>query len=182
MRMRRNPFFVLTASVLAVFLLCGFGIPFRKRKKYETPISKETLQPDKILFDAAIKDIEKGAYETARVTLNTLINTYDTSEYLAKAKLAIADMQDVMKYAAAGAHARVVRRRPQRRVQLAGAAAGGRLRPARLPRRHRRRCGAAGRVRERRREAKRICSGALCAPLQQWSMMPLAWTASSMVS
>ena len=27
----------------------------------------------------------------ARLTLNTLINTYDTSEYLAKAKLAIAD-------------------------------------------------------------------------------------------
>jgi outer membrane protein assembly factor BamD len=65
---------------------CGF-----KRKKYENPITKDTQQPDKVLFDKAIKDIEHGRYETARLTLNTLINTYDTSEYLAKAKLAIAD-------------------------------------------------------------------------------------------
>jgi outer membrane protein assembly factor BamD len=88
--MRRNPIAIIPACLLAVLLLGGFGIPFKK-KKYETPISKETLQPDKVLFDAAIKDIEHGSYETARVTLNTLINTYDTSEYLAKAKLAIAD-------------------------------------------------------------------------------------------
>jgi len=44
-----------------------------------------------VLFDRAIKDIEHADYEAARLTLNTLINTYDTSEYLAKAKLAIAD-------------------------------------------------------------------------------------------
>ena len=62
-----------------------------KRKKYENPISKDTLQPDKVLFDRAINDIEHGRYEVARLTLNTLINTYDSSEYLAKAKLAIAD-------------------------------------------------------------------------------------------
>ncbi len=65
---------------------CGF-----KRKKYENPITKDTQQPDKLLFDKAINDIENGRYELARLTLNTLINTYDTSEYLAKAKLAIAD-------------------------------------------------------------------------------------------
>jgi outer membrane protein assembly factor BamD len=65
---------------------CGF-----KRKKYDNPITKDTQQPDKVLFDKAIKDIEHGHFETARLTLNTLINTYDTSEYLAKAKLAIAD-------------------------------------------------------------------------------------------
>ena len=44
-----------------------------------------------MLFDKAMHDLEKGRYEVARLTLNTLINTYDTSEYLAKAKLAIAD-------------------------------------------------------------------------------------------
>lgn len=62
-----------------------------RHKKYENPIAKDTLQPDKVLFDKAVKDIEKGRYEIARLTLNTLMNTYDTSEYLAKAKLAIAD-------------------------------------------------------------------------------------------
>ncbi len=60
-------------------------------KKYENPISKDTQQPDKKLFDSAMRDIEKGRYEVARITLNTLMNTYESSEYLAKAKLAIAD-------------------------------------------------------------------------------------------
>ena len=60
-------------------------------KKYETPITKDTQQPDKKLFDKAMVDIEKGRYEVARLTLNTLMNTYESSEYLAKAKLAIAD-------------------------------------------------------------------------------------------
>jgi outer membrane protein assembly factor BamD len=86
---RRYQLFVITVGVLAFFLLSGFGL-FR-HKKYETPITKDTLQPDKILFDRAIKNIEHGDYEAARLTLNTLINTYDTSEFLAKAKLAIAD-------------------------------------------------------------------------------------------
>ena len=96
---RRNPLFVITASLLAILLFSGFGFPFR-RKKYETPISKDTLQPDKVLFDRSIKNIEKGNYEVARLTLNTLINTYDTSEFLAKAKLAIADSW----YREGGAH------------------------------------------------------------------------------
>ena len=65
---------------------CGF-----KRKKYENPITKDTKQPDKVLYDRAIGDIEHGRYEVARITLNTLINTYDQSEFLAKAKLAVAD-------------------------------------------------------------------------------------------
>src|SRR6202161_3294386 len=89
MKQLRDQLFLITVGVLAFFLLSGFG-PFR-HKKYETPITKDTLQHDKILFDRAIKNIEHGDYEAARLTLNTLINTYDTSEYLAKAKLAIAD-------------------------------------------------------------------------------------------
>src|SRR3954453_16730956 len=60
-------------------------------KKYETPITKDTQQPDKVLFDKAMRDIERGRYETARIELNTLMNTYESSEYLAKAKLALAD-------------------------------------------------------------------------------------------
>ncbi len=78
---------LLVMIVLGTLLTsCGF-----KRKKYEDPITKNTQQPDKILFDKSINDIEHGRYEEARLTLNTLINTYDSSEYLAKAKLAIAD-------------------------------------------------------------------------------------------
>lgn len=60
-------------------------------KKYDTPITKNTQQPDKVLFDQAVKDIEHGRYEVARISLQTLMNTYESSEYMAKAKLAIAD-------------------------------------------------------------------------------------------
>jgi outer membrane protein assembly factor BamD len=60
-------------------------------KKYETPITKNTQQPDKVLFDKAMGDIEHGRYEVARIELNTLMNTYESSEFLAKAKLALAD-------------------------------------------------------------------------------------------
>ncbi len=84
-----NRLFIGLAMVLPMALTvssCGF-----KRKKYENPITKDTQQPDKVLFDKSISDIEHGRYEVARLTLNTLINTYDTSEYLAKAKLAVAD-------------------------------------------------------------------------------------------
>jgi len=77
------------ALLLAVALV-STGCSFH-RKKYENPITKDTEQPDKVLYDKAIKDIEKSRFEIARLTLNTLINTYDSSEFLAKAKLAIAD-------------------------------------------------------------------------------------------
>ena len=72
-------------------LLAGLLSSCFRRKKYDNPITKDTQQPDKVLFDKAIGDIERSRYEVARLTLQTLINTYDTSEYLAKAKLAIAD-------------------------------------------------------------------------------------------
>src|SRR5579864_2232719 len=74
---------ILTGALLTS---CGF-----KRKKYDNPITKDTKQPDKVLYDRAVNDIEHSRFEVARITLNTLINTYDQSEYLAKAKLAIAD-------------------------------------------------------------------------------------------
>jgi outer membrane protein assembly factor BamD len=61
------------------------------KHKYDNPITKDTQQPDKVLFDTSVDDIEHGRYERARLTLQTMMNTYDTSEYLAKAKLAMAD-------------------------------------------------------------------------------------------
>jgi outer membrane protein assembly factor BamD len=48
-------------------------------------------QTDKILYEKAVREIEHGRYDVGRLTLQTLINTYPDSEYLAKAKLAIAD-------------------------------------------------------------------------------------------
>jgi outer membrane protein assembly factor BamD len=77
---------LVLALVTGLLGSCGF-----RRKKYENPITKDTQQPDKVLYDKAVQDIERSRFEVARITLNTLINTYDTSEFMAKAKLAIAD-------------------------------------------------------------------------------------------
>jgi outer membrane protein assembly factor BamD len=88
--------YIGSVALLAVLLSsCGL-----KRHKYDNPIAKDTQQPDKVLFDAAIGDIEHSRFERARLELQTMMNTYDTSEYLAKAKLAIADSW----YREGGAH------------------------------------------------------------------------------
>ncbi|MGP0071051.1 MAG: outer membrane protein assembly factor BamD [Bryobacteraceae bacterium] len=79
-------YFPIVMLVAALATSCGF-----RAKKYDDPITKDTKQPDKVLFDRAVNDIEHGRFEIARITLNTMINTYDQSEFLAKAKLAIAD-------------------------------------------------------------------------------------------
>ncbi len=71
-------------ALLAAALGCG-------RSPYDNPIGNDSQQPDKILFDKAVENIERHRYELARITLQTLINTYPDSEYIAKAKLAIAD-------------------------------------------------------------------------------------------
>lgn len=76
----------IPAMMAAALLLSSCG-----GKKYDNPITKDTLQPDKVLFDKAMRDVEKNRFEVARLTLNTLMNTYDTSEYMAKAKLLYAD-------------------------------------------------------------------------------------------
>jgi outer membrane protein assembly factor BamD len=83
---------MMARYILIVMLMAGLvtSCGFR-RKKYDDPITKDTKQPDKVLFDRAINDIEHGRFEVARIALNTMINTYDQSEFLAKAKLAIAD-------------------------------------------------------------------------------------------
>lgn len=65
---------------------------FHKRKKINKSTSVDNnAQPDKILYDKAMEDIKHGRQEVGRLNMQTLINTYPDSEYLAKAKLAIAD-------------------------------------------------------------------------------------------
>ena len=57
---KRFSVFIGAVPLLATLLSsCG-------HKKYENPITKDTQQPDKVLFDKAIHDIEHGRYEVAR--------------------------------------------------------------------------------------------------------------------
>ena len=67
----------------------------KKSKKHAaaaaTPAVDTTAEPDKILYDRAERDLKGGRFTEGRLALQTLINTYPDSEYLAKAKLAVAD-------------------------------------------------------------------------------------------
>jgi outer membrane protein assembly factor BamD len=54
-------------------------------------VAQSVPQPDKALYDAGVSDLRSGRFERARLTLQTLINTYQASGMLAPAKLAIAD-------------------------------------------------------------------------------------------
>lgn len=66
--------------------------PSHKKKKINKSTSVDnTAAPDKLLYDRAMDDIKHGRHEVGRLNMQTLINTYPDSEYLAKAKLAIAD-------------------------------------------------------------------------------------------
>jgi outer membrane assembly lipoprotein YfiO len=83
------PFFLWVAVLTGVFLP---GCLFHREGHTDlaTAINPGD-QPDKILFEKASNEIAHGRYDVGRLTLQTLINTYPDSEYLAKAKLAIAD-------------------------------------------------------------------------------------------
>lgn len=78
---------LLAAAVLLSFLPTGCGTKSVTSKAPDAG----NAQPDKILYDRALSDYEHGRYTEARLSLQTLINSYPDSEYLAKAKLAVAD-------------------------------------------------------------------------------------------
>ncbi len=63
----------------------------KSAQKKQTIDVNTSAEPDKILYDRAQADLKAGRYIEGRLALQTLINTYPDSEYLAKAKLAVAD-------------------------------------------------------------------------------------------
>ena len=63
-------------------------------KVKDPPVKKaaaESAEPDKLLYEKAMSEIKKAHYTEGRLDFQTLINTYPDSEYLAKAKLGVAD-------------------------------------------------------------------------------------------
>jgi outer membrane protein assembly factor BamD len=61
-------------------------------KKSVNPLANVgSKQPDKVLFDKAMDAMRHNRFDVARLTLQTLINTYPDSEYIARAKLAVGD-------------------------------------------------------------------------------------------
>ncbi len=83
--MRRKFTFVLLALLLAFSVACT-------NKKSVNPLANVgSKQPDKVLFDRAMDAMKHNRFDVARMTLQTLINTYPDSEFIARAKLAVAD-------------------------------------------------------------------------------------------
>jgi outer membrane protein assembly factor BamD len=81
---RRIPVFVLTAALIFT-IACS-------NKKVNNPLANvSSKQPDKVLFDRAMDAMKHNRFDVARITMQTLINTYPDSEYIARAKLAVAD-------------------------------------------------------------------------------------------
>jgi outer membrane protein assembly factor BamD len=76
------------AAFLSVVLFAGCAA---KKTATSKPDSNESAEADKILYERALNDLQHNRMELARLNMQTLINTYPDSEYLAKAKLAIAD-------------------------------------------------------------------------------------------
>lgn len=78
----------LVLSALAWSLLLAAGCHHR----VQNPLANiDSKQPDKGLYDRALDSMKHGRYQEARTLLETLINTYPDSEYIARAKLAVGD-------------------------------------------------------------------------------------------
>jgi outer membrane protein assembly factor BamD len=96
LRLRRTLTRTFAWTLMAGLLLGASSsdaqILHKKRKKTNKSTSADnTAEPDKILYNRAVEDIRRGRQEVGRLGLQTLINTYPDSEFLAKAKLGIAD-------------------------------------------------------------------------------------------
>ncbi|MGH9724485.1 MAG: outer membrane protein assembly factor BamD [Candidatus Acidiferrales bacterium] len=90
---KRIVVFILGAAFCAMVCAPAFAQKVRKVKTAPKPAddTAQSAEPDKVLYVRATNDIKHGRYTEGRLALQTLINTYPDSEYLAKAKLSIAD-------------------------------------------------------------------------------------------
>ena len=83
--LRRIHLIAVLAVLLALTAACT-------NKKSVNPLAGVgSKQPDKVLFDKAMDAMHHNRFDVARLTLQTLINTYPDSEYIARAKLAVGD-------------------------------------------------------------------------------------------
>jgi len=63
----------------------------KKVKKDDPLLGVDAKLPDKALYDKAEDAIKKGRFDVGRLDLQTLLNTYPDSQYMMRAKLAVAD-------------------------------------------------------------------------------------------
>jgi outer membrane protein assembly factor BamD len=77
---------ITCVALAGVMLLAGC------HHKVQNPMANiDSKQPDKTLYDRAMDAMKHGHNQEARTLLETLINAYPDSEYIARAKLALGD-------------------------------------------------------------------------------------------
>jgi len=82
---RRVSTIAFTGMLLVLTVACT-------NKKSVNPLANVgSKQPDKVLFDRSMDAMKHNRFDVARMTLQTLINTYPDSEFIARAKLAVGD-------------------------------------------------------------------------------------------
>src|SRR5207248_6353790 len=76
---------IALAATLAVTTACT-------NKRVSNPLAKvDSKQPDKVLFDRGMDAMKHNHFDVSRLEMQTLINAYPDSEFIARAKLALAD-------------------------------------------------------------------------------------------
>jgi outer membrane protein assembly factor BamD len=82
----------MSRHILVIALASALALVGCTNKKITNPIANiDSKQPDKVLFDRAMDAMKHNRFDVARLTLQTMINTYPDSEYIARAMLAVAD-------------------------------------------------------------------------------------------
>ena len=83
---------MLRKIVFTIVLAASVFVAGCRHSKVQNPIANiDSKQPDKVLYDRSMDAMKHGKYTMARTLLETLINTYPDSEYIARAKLSVGD-------------------------------------------------------------------------------------------
>src|SRR5579863_9818395 len=77
--------------IIALGIVLAFTAACTNKKSVNPLAGVGSKQPDKVLFDKAMDAMRHNRFDVARLTLQTLINTYPDSEFIARAKLAVGD-------------------------------------------------------------------------------------------
>jgi len=80
-----------SSLIAALGLLLAFSAACTNKKSVNPLADIGSKQPDKVLFDKAMDAMKHNRFDVARLQLQTLINTYPDSEFVARAKLAVGD-------------------------------------------------------------------------------------------
>ena len=79
------------SSIIALGIVLALTVACTNKKSVNPLANVGSKQPDKVLFDKAMEAMRHNRFDVARLTLQTLINTYPDSEFIARAKLAVGD-------------------------------------------------------------------------------------------